>query len=171
MSQFSESYHYRSIHQQEVIDLLRNSKLEGYIFPEENGWITFVVKDGNFEPVGTLISHNKGLLLHYVYAEDHGWGLRLFNQTEELSQYFCAWEDEVDVDDKKFDKTPYITHKLLEENSEAFALLLLEDAEDVFNEEPFFKIPQELGLTYYDWISFDNVDGNLEEYKGVVHIN
>lgn len=79
--------------------------------------MTFVVKDSNFEPLPSIINNNLGILLHYVYAEDHGWSMRLFDKDKEVSQYFCDWDDEIRIKESNFHLQPFLTHGLINEAS------------------------------------------------------
>jgi hypothetical protein len=71
MSEFSESYHLFSSNQEEGISLLRNAGIRGFVFPEENK------------------------LLHYIFAEDHGWSLSIFERTTKTFHYDCSWDEGV----------------------------------------------------------------------------
>ncbi len=79
--------------------MLRNASLKGYVFPPQNGWVTFVASDGLFEPDERIIKSNPGFLLHYVSAEDHGWSFTFFDKEQIKITYRCDWNDDVSIDD------------------------------------------------------------------------
>ena len=72
MSEFSESFHLRSDCQQNGEDLLRRAGLTGAVFSPVRGWVTVVPESEMYEAVDQMVASNQGLLLHYLYAEDHG---------------------------------------------------------------------------------------------------
>lgn len=170
MSQFSESYHYRSNDQHEVAEILKKSNQEGFVLPPQNGWVTFVVKDSNFEPTPAIVNNNPGILLHYVYAEDHGWSIRLFDKSEEVSQYFCDWDDEIRIRNSKFDLKPFFKNGLIDEQSNIAELLTPKTFDELFDNEPYYKMAQELGLPYYDWMSYHYVEYSKDKFKGLLYI-
>src|SRR5262245_49242479 len=98
MSEFSESYHLFTSNQEEAAKLIRASGLRGFALAPGNGWVSFVVGDGCFEPDPRVTGQNRSCLLHYVNAEDHGWGFELFDGSKSVCRYSCHWDDEVRPD-------------------------------------------------------------------------
>lgn len=43
MSGFTDSFHLRTFDQAKVMNLLSDVEIPGYVFGENNGWVTFVV--------------------------------------------------------------------------------------------------------------------------------
>ncbi|MCD1259906.1 hypothetical protein B5M42_013800 [Paenibacillus athensensis] len=170
MSEFSESYHYRTSDPLIVKEILKNAQQEGYVLPPENGWVTFVVKDSQFEPLPAIVNHNPGMLLHYVYAEDHGYSVRLFDKSEEISQYFCDWDDEIRIRDDRFDLQPFFKNGLLVEDSELEGLFSPASMDELFHHEPYYRIAQLLGLPYYEWFSYHSVAYNEDGYTGLLRV-
>lgn len=82
--------------------LLRRAGCKGYVFPPGNGWVTFVVEGGDFEPDERIVSTAIHPLLHYVSAEDHGWKFTFFYQSQVVSGNQCEWDDELRSDDSKY---------------------------------------------------------------------
>ncbi|MDQ0090131.1 hypothetical protein J2T12_003545 [Paenibacillus anaericanus] len=160
MSEFSASYHLKTDNQQIVVDLIRGSNNEGYVFPEKNGWVTFVVKGEAFNIDESIISLNPSVLIHYIYAEDHGWDLRIFNKSEIAFEYGCNWTEEIQIEKSHFDL--YFLNELIisQGNSTDGIESLFDIDEDIFDldEPPAFLIAQKLGLTYYEWLSEDYID-------------
>ncbi|UJF36032.1 hypothetical protein [Paenibacillus hexagrammi] len=170
MSQFSESYHFRGEDRQEVVKLLQESQLEGYILPDKQGWVTFVVKESNFEPLPAIIRNNRGVLLHYVYAEDHGWSLFLFQDEREVSRYICNWDDEIRIDNLGMDIQAFFNLGLIHESNFQAEWLQPQSFEELFDTEPCYKMAQALGIAYYDWISYHSVLHNANEFENLIHV-
>ncbi|WP_426446116.1 hypothetical protein ACP26L_21165 [Paenibacillus sp. S-38] len=80
MSEFSGSYHLRTNDREAAVSLLQNSENHGFIFPEGNGWVSFVVTGPPFDINDEVINWNPGILLHYIYAEDQGGGAQNLEQ-------------------------------------------------------------------------------------------
>lgn len=81
MSEFSASYHLKTNDRAKVEELIKNSDNKGYIFEETNGWVTFLIEGPAFDINEAVIECNPGTMVHYIYAEDHGWELRVFKKT------------------------------------------------------------------------------------------
>jgi hypothetical protein len=99
MSEFSESFHLRSDSQQDGEDLLRRAGFAGAVFSPMRGWVTIVPESELFEATDKMVASNQGLLLHYLYAEDHGWKFELYKNSSIISQYECGWESNLAVND------------------------------------------------------------------------
>lgn len=50
-----------------------------------------------------ILLHNPGLLLYYVFAEDHEWELKIFNKDELVFDYKCEWTDEFRIEKNRSD--------------------------------------------------------------------
>jgi hypothetical protein len=84
MSEFSDCYFLRTRDSSDVKKLLTRTRRHGLILPTTRAWIPFLV-DGLLDvggPSPNIVQRNEGLLLHYAYAEDHGFALSLFRDTE-----------------------------------------------------------------------------------------
>lgn len=103
MSEFSESYHLRCDDQDEGVSLLKRAGLSGFVFPSNNNWITVLAEDGEFELNKSLVHANRGLMLHYVFAEDHGWGFAIVEDDQVKCQYGCYWEDDIRTHNSRLD--------------------------------------------------------------------
>lgn len=164
MSEFSASYHLKADNQQVVVDLLNQSNNQGYVFPEKNGWVTFLVKGGDFSLDESMISLNPSVLIHYVYAEDHGWELKIFKKAEIEFEYSWFWndEDEIEVAKSHFN-LDFLNELVTSQGNTVDGIEALfdidEDALDDLDEPPAYTVAQKLGLTYYEWLS--------EEYIGM----
>ncbi|AEI43616.1 hypothetical protein [Paenibacillus mucilaginosus] len=171
MSEFSASYHLRTNDREAAAALLQDSGNHGFIFPVENGWVSFVVTGPPFDINDEVINWNPGILLHYIYAEDHGWELKIWSKDELVFDYQCDWTDELRIEKSRFD--PYLLRELIIQQGNS-----ADDMEAVFdlkqhyaifgNEPPPYVLAQRLGLTHYEWISSDYVDG--ERYPEAIQV-
>ncbi|NOU73729.1 hypothetical protein GC098_20280 [Paenibacillus sp. LMG 31458] len=128
-----------------------------------------MVKDSNFEPLDSIVRNNTGILLHYVYAEDHGWSMTLFDGDKEVSQYICNWDDEIRIEDSKFDLQPFFNRGLISESSPISEQLHPHTFDELFDNKPYYRMAQELGLIYYYWTSYHTVEYRENEYKYLIH--
>lgn len=162
MSEFSESYHLRANNPQIVVDLIIASNNKGYVCPEKNGWVTFVLKGQDFEIDENIISLNPGVLIHYIYAEDHGWELRIFNKSKIEFEFSCNWTEEIHIEKSHFNLTLLNELIVSQGNTTDGIESLFEVNEDIFEleEPPAYVVAQKLGLVYYEWLSDDYIDMN-----------
>ncbi|WP_409344410.1 hypothetical protein [Paenibacillus sp. MBLB4367] len=171
MSEFSESYHLKTNRQEAVIHLLKESGNEGYVFEESNGWVTFVTKGKRFKPSPSVVFYNPGLLIHYVYAEDHGWELKIFDKDELVFDYKCDWTDDLTIEKHVYD-IDIIKDLILEQGNS------IENVEDLFDcksrgglldqTSPAYLLAGQIGLSYFEWISVDYLEGRELEDNIVV---
>lgn len=97
MSQFSTSYHLITSDQQDAVKLLKNANLHGYIFPEKDGIVTFVIKQeqiSEFKCCEQLLMHNTKPLVFYINAEDHGWSYEIYDKNECVVSYSSSFNEE-----------------------------------------------------------------------------
>ena len=112
MSEFSDCYYLRSDNQLDGVDLLRRAKLQGFVYPSENHWVTILPEGPMFAPNENLIKANTAILLHYCYAEDHGWDASLYDASLEIFSYECVWDDDWEVDDSDDVEIPELLNLL-----------------------------------------------------------
>lgn len=96
MSQFSASYHLITSNQQDVVNLLKSANLHGYVFPEKDGIVTFVVKRegmSEFNCCEQLLEYNIKPLVFFVNAEDHGWSYEIYDKNESIASYSSNFND------------------------------------------------------------------------------
>src|SRR5207247_1441918 len=98
MSEFSESYHLRASSRDDAVALVRSAGLAGFVFPSLDGWVTLVAEGEPFRPNKQLLAANPGTLVHWVFAEDHGWEFAIHRGSRSLCAYSCSWDDEVVVE-------------------------------------------------------------------------
>lgn len=161
MSEFSESYHLRTSDREAAVNLIRNSGNTGYVFAETNGWVSFLIEGANFSVNPEVIKQNPGLLVHYIFAEDHGFEFRVYRKEEAVLEFVCDWNDEVEIEDNELDLGVIRELVLLQGNSISGIEQLFE-AESMFSDiTPAYELAERIGLVHYAWLSADNV----EEYE------
>lgn len=97
MSEFSASYHLITSNQQDVVKILKNANLHGYVFPEKNGIVTFVVEHderSEFHCSKQLLIHNTKPLVFFTNAEDHGWSYEIYDKNECVASYSSYSNDD-----------------------------------------------------------------------------
>ncbi|WP_214607665.1 hypothetical protein, partial [Mycobacterium tuberculosis] len=101
MSGFTDSFHLRTFDQAKVMNLLSDVEIPGYVFRENNGWVTFVVdyRGGNVDEI--ISEFNPGILLYYVYLEDHMWEIKIYNKDEIVFDYAADWAGDTLVIEKR----------------------------------------------------------------------
>ena len=126
MSEFSEGYFLKTKDTQEASQLLKNSNLEGYISEEvHNDWVLILPNKEAFESCSEIIENNKGILLHYQYADDHGFFFALYQGNQAVSYY----ED-------SYDEMSYNNNNL---NLDVLASTLNFSSEDIIKIKKLFK--------------------------------
>jgi len=163
MSEFSESFHLRSDNQQDGVELLKKAGFKGAVFSPVRGWVTVIPDSGLLEAVEQMAAANKGLLLHYLYAEDHGWQFALYENDNQISKYECGWPDELVIEDSGVNQSAMV--KLLAEESrqaEMENILHPEDLEAIIAYPPAYRFANLVGLEHYEWLAGSYLD-NVEE--------
>ncbi|MDQ0060063.1 hypothetical protein [Paenibacillus harenae] len=172
MSEFSESYHLFSKDQKEGVDLLNRAGIGGFVYPEENNWVTLLPEGEIFHENNKLISNNTGTLLHYIFAEDHGWLLSIFENNTMTFHYECNWDTDVENNYKEIDKNKLI--ELINRNREEHnritvfeisKLLNINSMEDIFEFVPAYQVAELIGLKHYEWLSYDNMVRDIDDLK------
>ena len=162
MSEFSESYHLRTERSEDAVELLRRARLKGYVFPAIGGWVTFLAENGSFKPDQLIVANcPPAPLLHYVSAEDHGWGFTLFDQGNTACKYSCAWDPGLTIDDAHYSRdelqrlVPLADSLLLEEFESEMRPT---EYKDIVGSEASKNFARALGLEHYEWIAYHYVD-------------
>ncbi|WP_166242663.1 hypothetical protein [Paenibacillus turpanensis] len=171
MSEFSSSFHLRTERPQDAIDLLQNAGSTGFVFPETNGWVTFLADGPAFHMEDSIISYNPGILIHYTYMEDHGWSLQIYSKDDLVFDYKCDWTDELVIEKGEFD-LDLLRELIIRQGNSAEgleAIFELDESSYHFEAPPAYVIAQKLGLGYYEWLSSDNI-GNGEHYDNIVAV-
>jgi hypothetical protein len=188
VSEFSESYHLESRSQDDGVDLLRRAGLRGFVFPPGNGWVSIVPVDARYgEPNEALVKACEGMLLHYANAEDDGWMFTVYREGSPVCRYGCRWggdleafEDEVEVDDERFDAG--LALRLAaghgtdpDEAREVLAELLYPQSQEWLQEyleennlqNPGHTFAHLIGLQHYSWIAPESFESGHEILKAV----
>ncbi len=161
MSEFSESYHLRSERAEDAIDLLRHTGLKGYVFKPSDGWVTFVIENPMFKPDPKIVTKSDKLLLHYVCAEDHGWGFTLFDRGKAASAYRCEWDPDLSVEDSKYSREalqhllPFADTILLDEFENDMRPTSYHEAVGADVSKTFARA---VGLEHYDWVAYHYIE-------------
>lgn len=162
MSEFSESFHLKSDNQQDGVELLKKADLTGAVFSPVQGWVTIVPESELFEAVEQMVAANQGLLLHYLYAEDHGWQFGLYKKSKAICQYECGWDPEFAIDDSGVNLTELLP-LLTEGSHEEYLNEIMHPSgiDSIINDPPAYKFANLVGLEHYEWLS----GGYLDEIK------
>jgi hypothetical protein len=168
MSEFSVSYHIRADDPREVQQKLRHAKLSGIVFGPANGWLTFVpyanlaaFKNSDGPRFADQLCRLTGqAVLHYCFAEDHGWTFALARADAPLVQYACWW-----------DPAPVLERDQLDVRALAqFAqpdalepLLRSFDRKAAAEAQPASRFAELLGLPAYQWLSPELAQSHTED--------
>jgi hypothetical protein len=113
VSEFSDSFHLRTNDPADVIAMLRAAKVAGSVFPAQNGWVSFVfergLRVGSNELAERVFAANKGLLVDYAYAEDHGCWVSVYRGPERVARLVCSFE----TPRRSFDRAAFLELGLL----------------------------------------------------------
>jgi|GEM_PF-1753920 hypothetical protein len=191
MSEFSQSYHLLG-GVEAAVELINRAGEQGLVFDNDGRWTTFVISGDQFVPSDAIVEANKDTLVHYVYAEDHGWSLSIFKQSALIFNYNCSWDNLEDFElteeevaemydsgqlqapaDEIFDLQ--VVKQLIEEAGNDAAdleALFTEDEEAIFAMETpsAYQIAERLGISNYAWISAEYVDEEDEIYQNVIRV-
>lgn len=163
MSEFSESFHLYTQKQESAVDLIKHSENKGYIFNEVNGWVTFVVPYRGRNVTASLLDWNPGLLVHYRYYEDHCWELIIYDKDDTVFEYKCDWTDDLRIEKNIYD-LDLIRELILSQGNSIEGLDSLFDLKGyTLDQPPAYRLAEKLGLTYYEWLSADNIEDQLDD--------
>lgn len=74
MSEFSDCYYLFNATTEDAVSLIKKIRRYGLVLPQMGQYVPFLV-DGAWNPaqlINAVIEKNSGILLHYLYAQDHG---------------------------------------------------------------------------------------------------
>lgn len=169
MSEFSESYHLFSSDQKDGVELLKRSLLRGFVYPESYNWVTILPSGRIFRANRRLINNNKGVLIHLINAEDHGWSLSIYDGKKRSFHYECNWDEELEINQDEYHRDRLV--ELVNSNPHKFKsitplditkIFYIRDMEELFEREPVNEIAKLLRLEHYEWLSYDYLH---EEHK------
>lgn len=170
MSEFSASCHLRTENQAAAVKLIKDSGNTGYVYEETNGWVTFLIEGAGLSIDRKVIECNPGLLVHYIYAEDHGWELRIYNKDELVFEYGCDWTDDIQITKSVFD-LELIQEIIIGQGNQLPNLEALFNMTE-FDDElpPAYILAESFGLVNYEWVSADYMDSD-ELDEGVTYVD
>ncbi|GMK37187.1 hypothetical protein PCCS19_02400 [Paenibacillus sp. CCS19] len=184
MSEFSESYYLFSLEQNDGIKLLKRAWLRGYVYPASNNWVTIIPNGKSFQPNKRLINSNKGILVHLINAEDHGWSLSIYDGNRRTFHFECTWEDEIEINQDEYNRERIVD--LINQNPNKLRsvtplditkIFYISDFEELFEREPVNQITELLRIDNFEWISYDYVQREYKENpmemnnKGIKTVN
>lgn len=146
--------------------------LTGAVFSPVRGWVTVVPEGEMYEAVDQMAMSNRGLLLHYLYAEDHGWQFELYKDNSIICQYECGWESELAISDSDLNQAALVS--LLIEKSREKALeniLYPPDLNTIIMDPPAYRFANLVGLEHYEWLSGGYLDGIAERDPKVIVVS
>lgn len=193
MSQFSVSFHLKTEDPQICVDMINSCGLKGYVFPQVNNWVSFVCEEEDITKNNSIIQANKGLLIYYYYAEDFGWGFSVFKLKKRICRYECMWSgpmldeygefvfDEdgelLELQDLKVEDADLkmnILFQLLDNDFNKMnymkELLHPQSIEEAIQNNPSYNFAELLGIENFDWISYEYVSRNSEEFAGIIKV-
>ena len=163
MSEFSESFHLKTDAKNEGKKLLKSIGVNGIVFEETNGWVT-VIHEGELNSQISPMSSYNGIIVHYMYAEDHAWMLNVFYQGNSVCNFVCAWDPEIHIEDKSLNfkelSKLIVSYESLQEFEELFSL---NEIEKIFKVNPAYTFAKLIGLEHYKWLSGQNIIEHSEE--------
>ncbi len=175
MSEFSESYHLRTKDAEDAVKLLKKSGLNGFIFKEENGWVSFVVDGSEFKPNKKVLSENEGIIVHYANAENYGFFISIFNKNKLVSHYeLILWDEEIYNDSPKIKDEELdidIMYQLIKQNiaeitiGELTSILYPDNLENIFDCNYAIRLANLIGLTNYSWTSYHYLANDFSKNK------
>ncbi|MDF2658405.1 MAG: hypothetical protein K0Q94_1196 [Paenibacillus sp.] len=170
MSEFSNSFHLKTFDQAKAVTLLRDAEMTGYVYGEENGWVTFVVEHRGKHADKIISKLNPGILVHHVYLEDHMWALKVYKKDELMFDYEADWAGEGLVIEKRLFDLEFLDELVMQQGNSTDGLEQIFDFKDSkisYDNPPAYLIAKKLGLSNFEWISSDNLssfnDKELQE--------
>lgn len=147
MSEFSNSFHLRSNDVREGVELLRRAGVPGYVYPPERGWVPVVFPHGMGGSDERVVAANRGLSVHYDYAEDHGVQVDLYQGPKRVARLFASFESARST----FDHAAFVAFGVMSESSAREIEHWLGDERD----PGLLVAAAALGLPRHHWFSFD----------------
>ncbi len=159
MSEFSESYHLRSENIADGIALLQKIKVEGIVFPPQNGWVSLIVQGDLNDHIETIAAAWSKRIMHYMYAQDHAFMFNYFDKGDRVTGALATWDIDLVID------TEDLKHEILnlfisneDEKLEMQTLFKLKEVRQVMDINMAYRFAQILKLPYYQ-----NLGGGLME--------
>ena len=166
MSEFSESYHLRGATRGEATSLLSRAGLAGFVFPALDGWVSFVAEGESFKPNKRLLNSSQGVLLRWVFGDDHGWEFNVFDRAKKICDYNCSWDEELLVEGKvnlaQLKKSLGLNLPALEGEA-GLKIFYPQSVEQAFEVNPAYAFARAVGLTHFRWLSFEYLYSDMSK--------
>lgn len=158
MSEFSESLQLRSTDMADGVALLRAAKVAGFVFPANERWVAVVYAEpqlGSRTALDSILAVNRGLLLHYSFAADHGCSVDAYEGAQRTKLLRVSFEG----GKKRFASDDLI--RLLQIDAENVARIQ-RWVETLFAapRDARYVVAQAIGLDHYRWLSYAYVDAD-----------
>ena len=164
MSEFSESYHLRTNNKDDGIALLNKMGARGIVFEQTNGWITVLPEGELNSQIGNVSSSFSGVVLHYMYAEDHAWMMNLFSNGLPISRFLCMWDPEFNVQDDSLNVDAFADYLQSPDTMQEFEkLFAIDNLEDLFEVNPAYKFADLLGIEHYQWLGGHDLPSHADD--------
>lgn len=136
------------------------------MFPALDGWVALVAEGDSFKPNDSLVAANDGLLVRWVFAEDHGWAFDVFRSEKRVLKYECPWEEEVEVEGT-------ISHLALQTAFDmelpalsgecGVAVFYPKNIEELLDLKPAYAFAKAIGLSNYRWLAYEYLARDQEQ--------
>lgn len=169
MSEFSESYHLFSTNQEDGVKLLKRAWLRGYVFQASQHWVTVLPKGTSFQPNKRMIAANRGILIHLIHAEDHGWTFSIYDGNKRTCHFECTWEEDIEINQEDYHRDRIV--ELINNNPyrsrpvtplEITKIFYINDFDEMFENNPVDQLAELLGLQHYEWLSYDYLQNDIK---------
>jgi hypothetical protein len=179
VSEFSESFHFRTSRRDALIARLKDAKQAGLVFPASGLWTAFVPfaqspdyrsKGGPSREYAPFLSELTGqTVLHFLYAEDHGWTFALYDAGAEVGKYACWWDPEFSIE-SEIDLASLMN--FASDADDLKHLLSPVSAHDARVSGPAQRFARCMGLGEVAWLSPDYVQSAPDPYvkRGAVRV-
>jgi hypothetical protein len=147
MSEFSHSFHVRSNDVREGVELLRRAGVPGYVYPPARGWVPVVFPHGMGGSDERVVAANRGLSVHYDYAEDHGVEVDLYQGPKRVARLSVSFESARST----FDRAAFVALGVMSESSAREVESWLGGDRD----PGVLIVAAALGLPRHHWFSFE----------------
>lgn len=166
MSDFSAAYHLRTDNSQDVIDLFKRANLKGFLFQPINGWATFVTEMDGFSPDTSITNFNLGTLLFFSRTNDFlGWSFDIFEGNKLVGKYSISTDEDENLQINNQTDARILSKIADVSKIEILIELLNPVSKEIAYEKGDFEFANIIGLENIEWISFGQIECNVESYE------
>jgi hypothetical protein len=150
-----------------VVNAVRSAKGTAFVLPEGKGWVTAVYDPTTSEHLAEKAFVSLGVpVLEYRYEQDYYWEFKVYRQGWQTIEYLCDWSRPglckfSDIDADELTTTLGIALDP-SDVTRLNRLLRPRDKEALFLEEPYLRIPEILGIEWFDGLSFEVLENNQD---------